>query len=112
LLAMTDVHPRARAMLIDARALCLPMNARPALTRIERLAARLDGIPERPPAGLTQREAEVLRLVAAGLTNARVAEQLSLSPRTVNAHLTAIYTKLNVSSRAAAIRFALEHDLL
>jgi DNA-binding CsgD family transcriptional regulator len=53
----------------------------------------------------------VLRLVAAGLTNAQVAERLFLSPHTINSHLTAIYNKLGVTSRSAAIRFALEHNL-
>ncbi|HEU5328518.1 MAG TPA: response regulator transcription factor, partial [Thermomicrobiales bacterium] len=64
------------------------------------------------PAGLTPRELEVLQLVAQGLTSAEVAERLYLSPRTVSTHLTSIYTKLNVSSRAAAIRFALDNQLV
>jgi DNA-binding CsgD family transcriptional regulator len=63
------------------------------------------------PAGLTAREVEVLRLVAAGLTNAEIADRLSLSVRTVTTHLTHIYTKLDVSTRGAAIRFALDHEL-
>lgn len=63
-------------------------------------------------AGLTTREMEVLRLVADGLTDARVAEQLVISPRTVNWHLSVIYSKLGVSSRSAATRFALEHKLV
>jgi DNA-binding CsgD family transcriptional regulator len=63
------------------------------------------------PAALTDREAEVLRLVAQGLTNAQAAERLFLSPRTVDFHLRSIYGKLGVSSRAAATRFALEHHL-
>ncbi len=61
---------------------------------------------------LTPRETEVLRLVAAGLTNAQAAAKLSVTPRTINAHLTSIYAKLAVVSRATAIRYALEHDLL
>ena len=64
------------------------------------------------PAGLTAREVEVLRLVAQGLTYAQVAEQLVISPRTVNWHLTSIYSKLGVSSRAAATRRAIEQKLL
>lgn len=64
------------------------------------------------PAGLTAREVEILRLVAQGLTDAQVARQLVISPRTVNWHLTSIYSKLGVSSRAAATRFALEQHLL
>jgi DNA-binding NarL/FixJ family response regulator len=61
--------------------------------------------------GLSPREVEVLKLVAGGLTNAQVAERLFLSPRTINAHLNSIYHKLGVSSRSAATRFAIEHDL-
>jgi len=64
------------------------------------------------PVGLTAREVEVLLLVAQGLTDAQVAEQLVISPRTVNTHLTSIYNKLGVDSRAAATRFAVEHLLL
>ena len=64
-----------------------------------------ESAPPTYPGGLSLREIEVLRLVANGLTNAQVAERLFLSPRTVNAHLTTIYTKLNVPSRAGAIRF-------
>jgi DNA-binding CsgD family transcriptional regulator/tetratricopeptide (TPR) repeat protein len=63
-------------------------------------------------AGLTAREVEVLRLVALGLTDAQVAEQLIISPRTVTSHLTSIYNKLGVSSRAAATRFAVDHQLV
>ncbi len=64
------------------------------------------------PAGLTAREVEVLRLVAQGLTDAQVAEKLVVSPRTVNWHLTSIYGKLQVSSRSAATRYAIEHHLV
>ncbi len=64
------------------------------------------------PAGLTTREVEILRLVVQGLTDAQVAEQLVISPRTVNWHLTSIYSKLGVSSRAAATRYAIEHHVV
>ena len=63
------------------------------------------------PDGLTTREVEVLRLVAQGMTNEQVAEQLVISSRTVNTHLTAIYGKIGVSSRSAATRYAIEHHL-
>jgi predicted ATPase/DNA-binding CsgD family transcriptional regulator len=63
------------------------------------------------PAGLTSREVEVLGLVAAGMTNAQVAQRLFLSPRTVHRHLNSIYHKLGVSSRTAATRFAIEQGL-
>ena len=69
--------------------------------------------PHRAPSpfALTAREVEVLHLVAEGLTNAQVAARLFVTPRTVNAHLTSIYTKLGVENRAAAIRRALDLGL-
>ncbi len=63
------------------------------------------------PAGLTVREVEVLRLLASGLTDQQIAEKLVLSPRTVHAHISSIYNKLDVSSRSAATRYAIEHHL-
>ena len=61
--------------------------------------------------GLTSREIEVLRLVALGFTNAQIAGQLVISPRTVQAHLSTIYGKIGVTSRSAATRYAIEHQL-
>jgi len=61
--------------------------------------------------GLTPREVEVLRLVASGLTDAQIAEQLVISPRTVGKHLQSIYSKLYLPSRSAATRWAIEHHL-
>ncbi|HCP75911.1 MAG TPA: hypothetical protein DIU08_14895 [Ktedonobacter sp.] len=63
-------------------------------------------------AKLTVREVEVLRMIALGLTNTQVAEKLVISRRTVNAHLTSIYSKINVSTRSAATRYALENKLV
>jgi ATP/maltotriose-dependent transcriptional regulator MalT len=63
------------------------------------------------PAGLTEREAEVLGLVAAGRTNREIASSLHLSERTVARHLSNIFTKLGVSTRTAAAAFAFEHDV-
>ncbi|HJT57965.1 MAG TPA: tetratricopeptide repeat protein [Ktedonobacteraceae bacterium] len=64
------------------------------------------------PAGLTRRELEVLRLLAEGLSNNQIAERLVISPRTVDNHLVSIYSKLHVSSRTAAARYAHEQHLL
>lgn len=64
-----------------------------------------------PYGDLTARELEVLRLVARGLTNAEAARELTVTPRTVNAHLTAIYSKLGVTGRSGAIRYAIDHQL-
>jgi DNA-binding NarL/FixJ family response regulator len=70
------------------------------------------GSPELPAGSLSVRELEVLGLVAEGLTDARVAQRLHLSPRTVGRHLESAYRKLGVSSRTAAIRRAAEFGLL
>jgi DNA-binding CsgD family transcriptional regulator len=64
-----------------------------------------------PPGGLTRREFEVLRLLAEGLTNAQIAERLVISPTTVNSYLSSIYSKLGVSSRLGAMRYAIDHHL-
>src|SRR5215211_4510381 len=74
--------------------------------------AREPAAPEPYPSGISAREAEVLRLVATGLTNAEVAEKLFLSSRTVDWHLSSIYRKLGLHSRAEATRFAAENGLL
>jgi DNA-binding CsgD family transcriptional regulator len=120
LLALAELHiatgrtAEARGTLDEVRAICEPLGARPALSRADALAARLDAMTTASPpypADLTEREVVVLRLVAQGLTNAQAGEQLFLSPRTVEFHLRSIYGKLGVSSRLAATRFAIEHDL-
>jgi HD-GYP domain-containing protein (c-di-GMP phosphodiesterase class II) len=64
------------------------------------------------PAGLSEREVEVLRLVAEGCSNRELARRLYISPRTADHHVQHIYVKIGASSRAAAALFALEHDLL
>jgi len=64
------------------------------------------------PAGLSDREVEVLRLVAGGLSNRGVASRLSISPRTAEHHVQNIYAKIGVSTRAAAAMFAMGHGLL
>jgi predicted ATPase/DNA-binding CsgD family transcriptional regulator len=79
---------------------------------LEREAASDPAALEAHPAGLSAREAEVLRLVATGMTNAEVAEKLFLSSRTVGWHLASIYRKLGLHSRTEATRFAAEHNLL
>ncbi len=64
------------------------------------------------PDDLTAREVEVLRLVAQGWTDAQIAVYLVISPRTVSTHLTSIYRKIQVSSRSAATRYAIEQHLV
>jgi len=64
------------------------------------------------PAGLTSREVEVLRLVARGLSNKEIAEQLVISPKTAGTHVEHIYTKIEASNRAQASLFAMKHGLM
>lgn len=77
---------------------------------------RLDALTRRPRAssvgGLSQREVEVLRLVASGKTNRTIAAELFLSEKTVARHLSNIFVKLGVMSRSAATAFAYEHDVV
>ncbi|MGA7671215.1 MAG: AAA family ATPase [Nitrolancea sp.] len=103
--------PSARAYIAAVRDICTPMGATLTLEQADELDANLIDTPSSLPAGLTPREGEVLKLLATGLSNAEIADRLSLSIRTIHAHLTTIYSKLGVSSRGAAIRFALDHDL-
>ncbi len=72
----------------------------------------VERIPRERPAGLTEREVEVLRLITYGLTTRQVARRLVISPRTADHHIEHIYAKLGVSSRAAAALFAIEHELV
>ncbi len=67
--------------------------------------------PKGNPAGLSEREVEVLHLVVRGLTNGEIGARLFLSENTIRAHLRRIYQKLDVSTRAEAVRFAVEHHL-
>jgi DNA-binding NarL/FixJ family response regulator len=62
--------------------------------------------------GLSPRELQVLRMVASGKTNKAIAAELCLSERTVDRHVSNIFVKVDVSSRAAATAFAYEHDLI
>lgn len=85
------------------------LGAAPDLVRLEALmAARAPAAA----AGLTERELEVLRHLAAGETNKAIAAQLVVSERTVDRHVSNIFAKLRVSSRAAATAYAYEHQLV
>jgi HD-GYP domain-containing protein (c-di-GMP phosphodiesterase class II) len=64
------------------------------------------------PAGLSEREVDVLRLAAGGLTTRQIARRLGVTPKTADHHIQHIYSKIGVSTRAAAAMFAMEHDLV
>jgi two-component system response regulator NreC len=79
------------------------------------LGARLAAAPPEPagpPDDLTEREVEILRLIALGHTNAEIGEQLFLSVRTVESHRSHIQQKVRLSTRAELVRYALRHGLL
>jgi DNA-binding CsgD family transcriptional regulator len=89
-----------------AREVFARLGAAPDLARVDALTGRA---ASRRPHGLTARELQVLRLVAAGETNKAIAAELVLSQRTVDRHVSNIFAKLGVSSRAAATAYAYEH---
>jgi DNA-binding NarL/FixJ family response regulator len=64
------------------------------------------------PRGLSERELEVLRLVARGKTNKEIANALDISPKTAGHHVENIFTKIHVTTRAAASMFAMQHGLV
>jgi len=123
---LTPIEPSDRPQLVAATRAALGPTAFAAawatgrtLTPEEALvASAADSAPQRAadapvqrPAGLTAREFEVLQLIAEGLSNAQIAERLAISIPTVKTYLSAIYDKLGVSSRTAAMRYAIDHRL-
>jgi DNA-binding CsgD family transcriptional regulator len=119
-------YDAARVRLLLARA-CSALSDTDGATRaldaaaevFDRLGARLDArkiasLRQAPrlPDGLTEREVEVLALVAAGQTNRQIAEALVISHKTVARHLSNIFVKCGLATRAAATAYAFEHDLL
>jgi DNA-binding NarL/FixJ family response regulator len=91
--------PDAAALEADA--------ARKALEKLGSVTVK----PEAPAGGLSAREVEVLRLIAAGKSNRAIATELFISEKTVARHVSNIFTKLGVSTRAAATAYAYEHGL-
>jgi DNA-binding NarL/FixJ family response regulator len=105
--ALGDVDGAAME-LAAARKAFDELGALPDRDRVDALA----GSSPAAPGGLSPRELEVLRLVAGGGTNRDIATSLGISERTVDRHVSNIFTKLDVSSRTAATAFAYEHRLV
>jgi DNA-binding CsgD family transcriptional regulator/tetratricopeptide (TPR) repeat protein len=99
----------ARMEFDAARHVFETLSAGPDATWVESLTGRA---PSKGGSGLTAREVEVLRMVATGRTNRAIAGELFLSEKTVARHVSNIFMKLGVSSRAAATAYAYEHDLV
>ena len=106
---VTGDEDTAKWELAAARGVFDELGAVPDVSRVDSLSS---GAQAAAPHGLTQRELQVLRLVAGGATNRSIAAELVLSERTVDRHVSNIFAKLRVSSRAAATAYAYEHDLL
>lgn len=108
-------HSAAKSLLEEAGETCLQLGALPTLQRIAALdanvASGLNSAPDAPD-GLTAREREVLRLVASGMSNREIANELFLSPRTVERHIANIYNKINAHSKAEATAYAALHRLV
>ena len=100
----------AAALELDAaRKLFESLGAEPDLNRLQSLEGRT---ASRSVGTLTSREVEVLRLLASGRTNRMIAGDLDISEKTVARHVSNIFTKLGLSSRAAATAYAYTHDLV
>jgi HD-GYP domain-containing protein (c-di-GMP phosphodiesterase class II)/DNA-binding CsgD family transcriptional regulator len=100
--AATELRADVRAGRIDADAAAAVLAA----------GGHRSGKKRQWPAGLTDREVEVLRLLARGMSNKEIAAELVISPKTVGAHLEHVYAKLGVSNRAMAGLFAAKHGLI
>ena len=99
----------ARLELESARAVFTRLGARPDLRRVETLLRPAQPVDTH---GLSPREIEVLRLIAAGKTNHAIASELFVSERTVHRHVTNIFDKLGVRSRTAAASYGVEHHIV
>jgi DNA-binding CsgD family transcriptional regulator len=107
----------ALVLVEEARIICAPLNARPALRRAAALSDRLAQAQAhirhtaRPPDGLTGREVEVLRFLAAGLSNREIGDALLINGRTAERHISNIYAKIGANSRAEAAAYAVRNGL-
>jgi DNA-binding CsgD family transcriptional regulator len=112
--AVDSDRSEALTLLGYVRAICVQLGARPVLERADALASRLTASREKAihPAGLTDRELEILRLIANGRSNRQVAEDLFLSARTVERHVANIYRKIDVHNRAEATAYALGERII
>ena len=117
--AMTQDRPHRPGLAPEAASVALAAEARAGRLDPECVRAVIEAAGQPPPkvrtvwpASLSDREVEVLRLVARGLSNRAIAGRLVISPRTAEHHVQHIYTKIGASTRAAAAMFAMEHGLV
>jgi HD-GYP domain-containing protein (c-di-GMP phosphodiesterase class II) len=116
--AMREPRPHRPELSPAEAAAELRAEVRAGRLEAEAVDAVLGAVGHRVPrrregaAGLTQREVEVLQLLAQGLSNKEIAERLVISPKTAGSHIEHIYSKIDASSRATASLFAMQNGLL
>lgn len=115
--AMTEPRPHREPLLSERAAQVLAEEASAGRLDPEAVGAVLEAAGQRAPrlerpAGLTEREAEVIAMLARGLQTKQVARALGISVKTADRHIQHAYRKIGVSSRAAATLFAMEHGLV
>jgi ATP/maltotriose-dependent transcriptional regulator MalT len=106
---------KALSLLDETLTISQQLGMRPLMERVVALQEHAEAQPVKTPAypdGLTQREVEVLRLVASGQSSAEIAAELVLSRRTVERHISNIYSKTNTHNRSEATAFAFTHGLI
>jgi HD-GYP domain-containing protein (c-di-GMP phosphodiesterase class II)/DNA-binding CsgD family transcriptional regulator len=117
--AMTQDRPHRAPLPVESAAEAVMTDATDGRLDLECVRAVLEAAGHHTrevrttwPGGLSDREVQVVRLVARGLSNKEIAARLFISPRTAEHHVQHVYAKIGVSTRAAAALYAMEHDLL
>jgi len=113
---MTEPRPHRQALTAERAAETLSREARAGRLDGEAVSAVLEAAGHRAPriprpAGLTEREAEVIGLLARGMQTKQIARALGISTKTADRHVQNAYAKMGVSTRAAAALFAMQHGL-
>ena len=108
-------HQKAMSLLEESLAISTELGMKPLMRRVAALQERAESVPAKAPAypdGLTQREVEVLRLIAAGKSNQEVADELVISVNTVFRHVSNIFSKTGASNRTEAATYATRHGIV
>ena len=111
----TGDRAKAISLLDESLAISSELGMRPLLERVTERLERAQAEPHRAPTypdGLTQREVEVLRLIAGGKTNLEIADELVIAEGTARRHVANIYEKIGATNRAEATRYAIKNELI
>ena len=107
-------HEKAKSLMEESLSISTELGMRPLMERVAALQERAEAHPARAPAypdGLSHREVEVLRLIAAGKSNREIAEELFISPNTAGHHVSNLLNKTGSSNRVELANYAARHDL-